>query len=61
MTLLELHDVLCKVILDITDEKKLAPTKVNNQQASYNLIIEWELSISNVEVTNTQTASGGNK
>ena len=46
---------------DITDEKKLAPTKVDNQQASYNLIIEWELSIANVEVTNTQTASGGNE
>ncbi len=40
------------------DEKKLAPIKVNNQQASYNLIIEWELSIANVKVTNTQTASG---
>lgn len=46
---------------DSKDEKKLAPIKVNNQQASYNLIIEWELSISNVKVTNTQTASGGNK
>ena len=46
---------------DIKDEKKLAPIKVNNQQASYNLIIEWELSIANVEVTNTQTASGGNE
>lgn len=46
---------------DSKDEKKLAPIKVNNQQASYNLIIEWELSISNVEVTNTQNASGGNE
>ena len=46
---------------DITDEKKLAPIKVNNQQASYNLIIEWELSIANVKVTNTQTASGGDE
>lgn len=46
---------------DIKDEKKLAPIKVNNQQASYNLIIEWELSIANVKVTNTQTASGGNE
>lgn len=46
---------------DSEDEKKLAPIKVNNQQASYNLIIEWELSISNVEVTNTQTAPGGNE
>ena len=46
---------------DSKDEKKLAPIKVNNQQASYNLIIEWELSISNVKVTNTQTASGGNE
>ena len=46
---------------DIKDEKKLAPIKVNNQQASYTLIIEWELSISNVKVTNTQTASGGNE
>ena len=46
---------------DSTDEKNLAPIKVNNQQASYNLIIEWELSIANVEVTNTQTASGGNE
>ena len=43
---------------DSEDEKKLAPIKVNNQQASYNLIIEWELSIANVKVTNTQTASG---
>lgn len=43
------------------DATKLAPIKVNNQQASYNLIIEWELSISNVEVTNTQNASGGNE
>ena len=42
-------------------DEKLAPIKVNNQQASYNLIIEWELSISNVEATNTQTASGGNE
>lgn len=41
--------------------KSLAPIEVNNQQASYNLIIEWELSISNVEVTNTQNASGGNE
>ena len=46
---------------DSTDVEKLAPIKVNNQQASYNLIIEWELSISNVEATNTQTASGGNE
>ena len=46
---------------DSTDAEKLAPIKVNNQQASYNLIIEWELSISNVKVTNTQTASGGNE
>ena len=46
---------------DIKDEKKLAPIKVNNQQVSYNLIIEWELSIANVKVTNTQTASGGNE
>ena len=46
---------------DITDEKKLAPTKVDNQQASYNLIIEWELSIANVESTNAQAASGGNE
>ena len=47
--------------VDSTGTKKLAPIKVNNQQASYNLIIEWELSISNVKVTNTQTASGGNE
>lgn len=46
---------------DSTDVEKLAPIKVNNQQASYNLIIEWELSIANVKVTNTQTASGGNE
>ena len=46
---------------DSKDEKKLAPIKVNNQQASYNLIIEWELSIANVKVTNIQTASGGNE
>lgn len=46
---------------DSKDAEKLAPIKVNNQQASYNLIIEWELSISNVEVTNTQIASGGNE
>lgn len=46
---------------DSTDVTKLAPIEVNNQQASYNLIIEWELSISNVEITNTQNASGGNK
>lgn len=46
---------------DSTNKEKLAPIKVNNQQASYSLIIEWELNISNVEVTNTQTASGGNK
>ena len=46
---------------DSTDAEKLAPIKVNNQQASYNLIIEWELSIANVEVTNTQAASGGNE
>ena len=47
--------------VDSTGAKKLAPIKVNNQQASYNLIIEWELSIANVEATNTQTASGGNE
>ena len=46
---------------DSTDAEKLAPIEVNNQQASYNLIIEWELSISNIEVTNTQIASGGNE
>ena len=46
---------------DSTNKEKLAPIKVNNQQASYSLIIEWELNISNVEVTNTQTDSGGNK
>ena len=46
---------------DSANTKKLAPIKVNNQQTSYNLIIEWELSISNVKVTNTQTASGGNE
>ena len=46
---------------DSTDAEKLAPIKVNNQQASYNLIIEWELSIANVESTNTQAASGGNE
>lgn len=46
---------------DSTNKQKLAPIKVDNQQTSYNLIIEWELSISNVEVTNTQTASGGNE
>ena len=46
---------------DSKNKEKLAPIKVNNQQASYNLIIEWELSIANVEVTNTQTASGGNE
>lgn len=46
---------------DSEDEEKLAPIKVNNQQASYNLIIEWELSIANVESTNTQAASGGNE
>ena len=46
---------------DSKNKEKLAPIKVNNQQASYNLIIEWELSISNVEVTNTQIASGGNE
>ena len=46
---------------DSTDAKKLAPIEVNNQQASYNLIIEWELSIANVESTNTQAASGGNE
>lgn len=46
---------------DSTNKQKLAPIKVNNQQTSYNLIIEWELSISNVEVTNTQIASGGNE
>ena len=42
-------------------DEKLAPIEVNNQQVSYNLIIEWELSIANVEVTKTQTASGGNE
>ena len=47
--------------VDSAGTKKLAPIKVNNQQTSYNLIIEWELSISNVKVTNTQTASGGNE
>ena len=46
---------------DSTDAEKLAPIKVNNQQASYNLIIEWELSIANVKVTNTQTVPGGNE
>ena len=46
---------------DSKNKEKLAPIKVNNQQASYNLIIEWELSIANVKVTNTQTASGGNE
>lgn len=46
---------------DDTNEKNLAPIKVNNQQASYNLIIEWELSIANVKSTNTQAASGGNE
>ena len=46
---------------DSANTKKLAPIKVDNQQKSYNLIIEWELSISNVEVTNTQIASGGNE
>ena len=46
---------------DSANEKKLAPIEVNNQQASYNLIIEWELSIANVESTNTQAASGGNE
>ena len=46
---------------DSANTKKLAPIKVDNQQTSYNLIIEWELSISNVEVTNTQIASGGNE
>ena len=46
---------------DSTNKQKLAPIKVDNQQTSYNLIIEWELSISNVEVTNTQIASGGNE
>ena len=46
---------------DSTDVEKLAPIKVNNQQASYNLIIEWELSISNVKVTNTQAVPGGNE
>ena len=46
---------------DSKNEKKLAPIEVNNQQASYNLIIEWELSIANVESTNTQAASGGNE
>lgn len=42
-------------------DEKLAPIEVNNQQASYSLIIEWELSIANVESTNTQAASGGNE
>ena len=46
---------------DSANTKKLAPIKVNNQQASYNLIIEWELSIANVESTNAQAASGGNE
>ena len=46
---------------DSANKQKLAPIKVDNQQTSYNLIIEWELSISNVEVTNTQIASGGNE
>ena len=46
---------------DSANTKKLAPIKVNNQQTSYNLIIEWELSIANVKVTNIQTASGGNE
>ena len=46
---------------DSTDAEKLAPIEVNNQQASYSLIIEWELNISNVEPTNTQTVSGGNE
>lgn len=46
---------------DSKDEKKLAPIEVNNQQASYSLIIEWELSIANVKTTNTQAASGGNE
>lgn len=46
---------------DSTDAEKLAPIEVNNQQASYSLIIEWELSIANVKATNTQTASGGNE
>ena len=46
---------------DSANTKKLAPIKVDNQQTSYNLIIEWELSISNIEVTNTQIASGGNE
>ena len=47
--------------VDSTGTKKLAPIKVDNQQASYNLIIEWELSIANVEAINTQAASGGNE
>ena len=46
---------------DSKNKEKLAPIKVNNQQASYNLIIEWELSIANVESTNTRAASGGNE
>ena len=46
---------------DSTKAEKLAPIEVNNQQASYSLIIEWELSIANVKDTNTQTASGGNE
>lgn len=46
---------------DSADAEKLAPIEVNNQQASYSLIIEWELSIANVKATNTQTASGGNE
>lgn len=46
---------------DSTNTKNLVPIEVNNQQTSYNLIIEWELSIANVKVTNTQTASGGNE
>lgn len=49
------------LFIDSKNKENLAPIKVNNQQASYSLIIEWELSISNVEVTNTQTASGGNE
>ena len=49
------------MFIDSTNKENLAPIAVNNQQASYSLIIEWELSISNVKVTNTQTASGGNE
>ena len=46
---------------DSKNKEKLAPIEVNNQQASYNLIIEWELNIANAKTTNTQAASGGNE